>query len=272
MNLLTPTEISSLVRDQGIRPRRSLGQNFLADPNQVRRIVSLSGVVAGDRVLEVGPGLGSLTRGLVDAGARVVAVEADARLAEVCASVVPEAEVVTGDALRVDFAALLDDRPWRCVSNLPYNVAVPVLARLLDEVPVVETFLVMLQAEVGERLVAGPGDSARAAISVKVEYHCHSRLVGRVPPTVFIPPPKVDSVLLSLARRPPPVDVDPVRLFRVTRAAFAQRRKTIRQSLAVTAGSPAAAADAAQRAGVDPTARPEDLSLAEFAALAGVLP
>lgn len=268
MTLLTPSRISALLREHGLRPRQALGQSFLADPNQVRRIVALSGVGPGDQVLEIGPGLGSLTRGLLDAGARVVAVEADPGLAAVLETVAPEAEVVVGDALAVDLAGLTPGPGWACVSNLPYNVSVPVIARLLDEVASVDRLLVMIQAEVGERLVAGPGSRARGVASVKVEYHAEARIEGRVPRSVFIPVPSVDSVLVSMQRKASKVDVAPAPLFEVTRAAFGQRRKTLRASLTGLAGSPAAAEEWLARAGVPSAARPEDLSLEQFAALA----
>ena len=269
--LLTPSRVSALLRERGLRPRQALGQNFLADPNTVRRIVSLAGVSEGDRVLEIGPGLGSLTLGLVDSGAHVVAVEADARLADACRSLVPEATVVTGDALRLPLPDLLDDGPWSSVSNLPYNVAVPVIMRLLDECAQVARLFVMVQSEVGARLVAGPGDDARGAVSVKVEYHATSRVEGRVPPTVFIPAPAVDSVLVSLVRRTSPVTVDRAALFRVVSAAFGHRRKTLRRGLRELAGSAGAASAALNAAGIDPQARAEELSLSSFADLTAAL-
>ena len=269
--LLTPSRISALLREHGLRPRQALGQNFLADPNQVRRIVALSGIGPGDRVLEIGPGLGSLTRGLIDAGAEVVAVEADPAMAEVCAREAPEASVHVGDALRTDLTALTPGAQWACVSSLPYNVAVPVVVRILEEVPSVDRMLVMVQAEVAQRLVARPGEPLRAAVSVKVEYYGTAQLVGRVPATVFIPAPSVESALVSIRRQPPQVDSDPAWLFSVVRAAFGQRRKTLRNALAPLAGSPSAVEIAASRAGVQPSDRAEALSLEQFAALAAAL-
>ena len=233
--------------------------------------MALSGIGPGDRVLEIGPGLGSLTRGLIDAGAEVVAVEADPAMAEVCAREAPEASVHVGDALRTDLTALTPGAQWACVSSLPYNVAVPVVVRILEEVPSVDRMLVMVQAEVAQRLVARPGEPLRAAVSVKVEYYGTAQLVGRVPATVFIPAPSVESALVSIRRQPPQVDSDPAWLFSVVRAAFGQRRKTLRNALAPLAGSPSAVEIAASRAGVQPSDRAEALSLEQFAALAAAL-
>jgi 16S rRNA (adenine1518-N6/adenine1519-N6)-dimethyltransferase len=268
VSLLTPSRIATILRDSGLRPRQTLGQNFLADPNKVRHIVSLARVGSGDKVLEVGPGLGSLTMGLVEAGAEVVAIETDPRLAELCRHLVPQARVVTGDALRIDLAALVVGEGWCCVSNLPYNVAVPLVMRVLEEVRAVERLLVMVQAEVGERMVARPGDRARGAVTVKIEYHASSRIEGRVSPRVFVPEPSVDSVLVSLARRAPPAGVSRGKLFEVIDKAFGQRRKMLRSSLLTLLGSPERAEATLRAARVDPTVRPEALSLQEFVDIA----
>lgn len=277
MSLLTPSAVHALLADHGLRPRRALGQHFLADPNTARRIVRLAGIGDGAHVLEIGPGLGSLTRALAEVGAGVVALELDDRLASVLAATLAEAgvdadavRVEVGDALEVDLAGLLDGErtEWHSVSNLPYNVATPVVVRLLEEVPRVGYLLVMVQREVGERLAARPGSRAYGAVSVKVAYFADAEVAGAVPPTVFVPPPKVESVLVRMTRRAePPVEVpSPARLFALVRAGFAQRRKMLRRSLRPALGD--GAADVLTAAGVDPSTRAEALSLSEWAAVA----
>ena len=275
MRLLSPTDVRSLLAAHDLRPSRALGQNFLADPNTARRIVRLAGVGAGDRVLEVGPGIGSLTVALADAvspSGEVLALELDRHLLPVLGEVVDglsQVRVAQGDALTVDYEALLGDaRPWSMVSNLPYNVATPLMARLLEEVPRLETLSVMVQKEVAERLAAPPGTPACGAISVKVAYHAAARTLGVVPPTVFVPRPKVDSAVVRFERRPaPPVDVpSPETLFALARAGFAQRRKTRRQALRPLLGGRAEEVLAA--AGIAAMRRAETLTLDEWAALA----
>ena len=271
MALLTPAGVRALLAEHGLRPSRALGQNFLADPNTARRIVRIAGVEAGDRVLEIGAGLGSLTLALLEREARVLALERDRKLRSVLEQVVGgqgDARVVTGDALDVDFAALLGTETWRCVSNLPYNVATPVIVRLLEEAPSVESALVMVQREVAERLVAGPGSRAYGAVSVRIGYYAHARIAGMVPRTVFVPAPKVDSALVELIRRDvPPVDVpSPERLFELVRAGFAHRRKMLRRTLPAVLGEETMSL--LDEAGIDPRARPESLGLVEWAALA----
>ena len=275
MRLLSPTDVRSLLASHDLRPSRALGQNFLADPNTARRIVRLAGVEAGARVLEVGPGIGSLTVALAEAvspSGEVLALELDRHLLPVLADVVgelPAVRVVQGDALTVDYDALLGRTgPWTMVSNLPYNVATPLLARLLDEVPQLETLSVMVQKEVAERLAAPPGTPACGAISVKVAYHARAAVVGVVPPTVFVPRPKVESAIARFERRPaPPVEVPSAGgLFALARAGFAQRRKTLRQALKGVLG--ARVEDVLARAGIAPMTRAETLSLEQWAALA----
>ena len=271
MALLTPAGVRALLAEHGLRPSRALGQNFLADPNTARRIVRIAGVEPGDRVLEIGAGLGSLTLALLEREARVLALERDRKLRGVLEQVVGgqgDARVVTGDALDIDFAALLGTETWRCVSNLPYNVATPVIVRLLEEAPSVESALVMVQREVAERLVAGPGSRAYGAVSVRIGYYAHARIAGMVPRTVFVPAPKVDSALVELIRRDaPPVDVpSPERLFELVRAGFAHRRKMLRRTLPAVLGEETMSL--LDDAGIDPRARPESLGLVEWAALA----
>ncbi len=265
-------DIAQLLSAHGLRPSRALGQNFVADPNTVRRIARLSGVAAGSHVLEIGAGLGSLTLALAETGASVVAVETDGRVVPVLRTVVEPAgvEVVEGDALTMDLAGLLAERdpgPWSMVANLPYNVATPLVLRMLTEVPAVTNLLVMVQREVGERMAAGPGDEAYGAVSVRIAYFARAEMAGRVPASVFIPRPRVESVLVRLERLPVPA-VDPAlvtyeRLNEVVRAGFAQRRKMLRRSLAGVV-EPAAF----ERAGVRPDARAEELAVAEWGRLA----
>jgi 16S rRNA (adenine1518-N6/adenine1519-N6)-dimethyltransferase len=274
--LLTPATVHALLDAHGLHPKRSLGQNFLADPNTARRVVALAELPAAAPVLEIGPGLGSLTLALLDAGHDVVALELDDRLAAVLRTVVAEegadghVRVEHGDAMTVDLAGVLAPAPSprACVSNLPYNVAVPVVVRLLEEAEAVERILVMVQREVGERLAAGPGDPQYGAVSVKVAYFAEAHVVGLVPPTVFVPRPKVDSALVRLRRRSaPPVNVPSADdLFTLVRAGFSQRRKMLRRSLAPVLGE--ATPDVLAAAGVAPTARAEALGLDDWAAVA----
>ncbi len=267
-------DIAQLLSAHGLRPSRALGQNFVADPNTVRRIARLAGLVAGDRVLEIGAGLGSLTLALAETGARVVAVETDRHLVPVLRAVVQPAgvEVVEGDALTLDLARLLaahgeGDGAWSLVANLPYNLATPLVMRTLTEVPAVTRLLVMVQREVGERIAAGVGDDGYGAVSVRVAYFARAEVVGRVPASVFIPRPRVESVLVRLVRRAEPA-VDPAivsyeRLDAVVRAGFGQRRKMLRRALAGVV-EPAAFA----RSGVRPEARAEELDIAAWGRLA----
>jgi 16S rRNA (adenine1518-N6/adenine1519-N6)-dimethyltransferase len=267
---LTPSQASRLLADHGLSPSRALGQNFVVDPNTVRRIARLAGVGPGDHVVEIGAGLGSLTLALAETGAEVTAVEVDRHLlpvlAEVLAEQAPDVRLVDGDATTLDWAELLAAAPsWTLVANLPYNVATPLVLDLLDDVPAVRRMLVMVQREAGERLAAGAGDDAYGIPSVKVAYHGTAELVGTVGPNVFLPRPRVESVLVAITRHPdgPTVDADPDRLFALVRAGFGQRRKMLRRSLAGLVATEAFAA-----AGVDPQARAEQLDLAAWARLA----
>ena len=273
---LTPRQVRELLSEHGLSPSRALGQNFVADPNTVRRIARLAEVGPGDRVVEVGPGLGSLTLALAETGASVTAVELDRHLLPALRSVVEPhgVRVVQGDAMRLDWSALLGEEggsggsaasgEWSLVANLPYNIATPLVLDLLAGVPAIERMLVMVQREVGERLAAHPGERAYGIPSVKVAYRATAEVVGRVPATVFIPPPRVESVLVRLRRLPePPVEADPAALFRLVEAGFGQRRKMLRRSLAGLV-DPAAF----ERAGVRPEARAEELSLQDWARLA----
>ncbi len=264
---LTRTEARGLLDRFGIRPKRSLGQNFVVEPNTVRRIAELAGVGLGDRVVEVGPGLGALTLALLETGAEVTAVEIDDVLVDVLEEVAGDhgsLRIVHADAMGVDWESLLGAGPWTLVANLPYNVSVPLVCDLLDDVPAIVRLVVMVQLEVADRLVASPGDDAYGLPSVKVAYHAEARKVGRVPPSVFLPRPRVDSALVDVVRRPEPlVAADPEVLFRLVRAGFAHRRKMLRGALRGIVDEAGLVA-----AGVDPTLRAEDLDLAQWAAIA----
>lgn len=271
MALLTPASVRALLGEHGLRPSRRRGQHFLADPNTARRIVRLAGVAPGDRVLEIGAGLGSLTLALRERECPVLAVEIDPRLVSILERETtddPDVRVVAGDALTIDLDAMLGAGRWRCVSNLPYNVATPVVIRLLEEAPTVTSGLVMVQREVAERLVAAPGTPAYGAPSVRVAYYAETKIVGMVPRAVFVPVPKVDSALVELVRRDsPPVDVSSrARLFELVRAGFAHRRQMLRRTLRPVLGE--RTTSILTDAHVDPRARPESLGLPEWAALA----
>ena len=233
-----------------------------------------AGVGPDDRVLEVGAGLGSLTVALADAGCRVSALEVDPRVAEVLREVVagyPNVDVRVQDAMRADWASLLGGGSWAMVSNLPYNVSVPLLLELLQTVPAIERYLVMVQREVGERLVADPDAEAYGAVSVRVAYRADARVVRRVPSDVFWPRPNVDSVLVRIDPRPSDVDVDPTALFAVVDEGFAERRKTMANALR-RLGLPAdRAAGVLREAGLEPKTRAERLSLDDFARVAAAM-
>jgi 16S rRNA (adenine1518-N6/adenine1519-N6)-dimethyltransferase len=266
---ITRREAAELLERHGIRPSRALGQNFVVDPNTVRRIARVANVGAGDHVVEIGAGLGSLTLALAETGADVTAVELDRRLLPVLAEVLARASrpvrVVEGDAATLDWDELLTSAErWKLVANLPYNVATPLVLDLLTQVPAIESMLVMVQREVGERLAAAPGTAAYGIPSVVVAYWATGEVVGRVPASVFLPRPRVESVLVRIERRDrPAVDVDPDRLFPVVRAGFGQRRKMLRRALAGVVTDEGFAA-----AGVAPTARAEDLDIESWGRLA----
>ncbi|TFV53072.1 16S rRNA (adenine(1518)-N(6)/adenine(1519)-N(6))-dimethyltransferase RsmA [Blastococcus sp. TF02A-35] len=275
--LLGPAAIRELAQQLDLRPTKTLGQNFLHDANTIRRIVRTAGVRPDDVVLEVGPGLGSLTLGLLPAAARVTAVEIDPRLAALLPATVAARRpdladrltVVEADALRV--TELPGPAPTALVANLPYNVAVPVLLHLLELLPTLGSALILVQAEVAERLAAAPGSDAYGIPSVKAAWYGEVRRAGNVGRRVFWPEPNVDSGLVSLVRRPPPPG-DRRATFAVTDAAFAMRRKSLRAALARWAGSPAAAEARLRAAGIDPSARGEQLSVTDFARLAATDP
>jgi 16S rRNA (adenine1518-N6/adenine1519-N6)-dimethyltransferase len=278
VSLLGAADIRRLAADLDVVPTKKLGQNFVVDANTVRKIVSVAGVTPADRVVEIGPGLGSLTLAVLETGASVVAVEIDARLAERLPATARERGVPDGaltvvgaDALRV---TELPGEPDVLVANLPYNVSVPVLLHFLETFPHLQRGVVMVQAEVGERLAAPPGSKVYGAPSAKAAWYGPWRLAGTVSRQVFWPVPNVDSVLVGFSRDPEPRgdDEERRRTFAVVDAAFQQRRKMLRQALAgVLGGTSAAASAVLDRAGVAPTARGEELSIGDFQRIARAL-
>ena len=273
----------ALAEELDLRPRKSLGQNFVHDANTVRRIVADAGVAPGAEVLEVGPGLGSLTLALLAADLRVTAVEVDPVLAERLPRTVAEHAGAAAERLTIHRADVLTLRagelavaPTAVVANLPYNVAVPAILHLLAELPSIQTVMVMVQAEVAERLAAEPGGRDYGVPSAKARFYGDVRRCGTVPPSVFWPVPRVNSGLVRIDRgagRPWPTDADSrTRVFALIDAAFSQRRKTIRNTLADWAGSPAAAGACLAAAGIDPMRRGETLSIDEFVHLVGHAP
>lgn len=271
-------DIGDLLARHGLEPSRALGQNFVTDPNTIDKIVRVAAVDSGDHVVEVGPGLGSLTLGLLGAGAAVLAVEVDrhlqAPLDEVIRRAGPDAasraEILIADGMTIDWAATLTPRhpgPWAMVANLPYNVAAPMVLRALDEAPMIQRIVVLVQREVGERLVAGAGSGVYGIPSVKVAYWATGSVVAKVPAAVFHPVPRVDSVVVRIERRPAPAtDADPDLLFSLVRRAFGQRRKMLRRSLSGVVDEPTFAA-----AGIDPATRPERLDVVAWGRLAAAV-
>lgn len=266
VRLLGARRLREALDSHGVRPTKALGQNFVIDPNTIRKVVDVAGLKPTDRVLEIGAGAGSLTLGLAAVSEKVTAIEFDRRLLPVLDDMlvgVSNVEVVPGDALEVDLSAI-DARIL--VANLPYNIAVPVVVRVLEQAPAIDTLVVMTQREVGERLVAGPGSKTYGQISVIVRYFATASVAGKVSRRAFWPVPNVDSVLVRLERVDPPEGANRELLFRVIKAAFAQRRKTLRNALTGAGFVGVEAATAA--AGIEPSARAEDLDLTVFVSLA----
>jgi len=269
VDLLRRADVVSLLESAGCHPRHRLGQNFVIDPGTIRGIVNRAGIVEGDRVLEVGPGLGSLTLGLLEAGAVVTCVEKDPTLARLLPNSIANrarglsVEVLCADALAVDLSSVVGEGTWKLVANLPYNVATQVVLRVLDEAPTVETMVVMVQREVGERMAAAPGSRTYGIPSVMIGLAATARLSVAVPAEVFYPRPRVASSLVVITRLSEPLvqgeAADKVR--RLVRQGFNQRRKTLRRSL----GLPPACFDAAH---IDDSARPEMLSPHDWCRLA----
>ncbi len=272
--LLGPREIRELAARIGLRPTKTRGQNFVHDANTVRRIVAAAGIDGSDRVVEVGPGLGSLTLGLLETGARVVAIELDdvlaAQLPVTVAERMPDAAdrltLITGDALKVDRLPL---EPTALVANLPYNVSVPVLLHLLEISPEWTTGLVMVQLEVADRLVAGPGTKVYGVPSAKLAWYARAERIGTVPASVFWPVPNVESGLVRITRRDPlATSATREQVFGVVDGAFANRRKMLRAACAPMCGGSARASELIAAAGIDPTLRGEALRIDEFARIA----
>ncbi|MDO8392406.1 MAG: 16S rRNA (adenine(1518)-N(6)/adenine(1519)-N(6))-dimethyltransferase RsmA [Actinomycetota bacterium] len=260
--------IGELLSRGGLSPRRDLGQNFVADANTVRRIARLAEVGPGDRVVEIGPGLGSLTLALAETGAEVLAVEVDRGIVPLLREItehLPNVRVVEADAMQADWKALLGDEPgWVMVANLPYNVATPLVCDLLDFVPTIDRMLVMVQREAAERFCATPRTPQYGAVTVKISYWATSRIVGHVPASVFVPKPNVESSLAEIRRRSEPATAAPAdELFPLVRTAFGQRRKMLRRSLAGVV-SP----EVFEAAGIDSQRRPEELDVQEWGRLA----
>ncbi|MFN2587471.1 MAG: 16S rRNA (adenine(1518)-N(6)/adenine(1519)-N(6))-dimethyltransferase RsmA [Actinomycetota bacterium] len=267
MELLGPRRLRELLDEHGVRPSKSLGQNFVIDPNTIRKVVSVAGVGRGDHVLEVGAGAGSLTLGLAQTVSAVTAIEFDRSLHPVLAETLrglDNVEVVHADATKLDWSRV---EASALVANLPYNIATPLVLDALAGAPSLRTLTVMTQREAGERLAAGPGSKAYGHVSVVVAYHGHAAVAGAISRKVFFPEPNVDSVLVRFVRRERLRSPDPERLFSMTRTAFSQRRKTLRNSLGPLAGPPERVEDALRAVGVAPTARPEELGIDEWLAL-----
>ncbi len=262
-------EVRRLLDESGLAPVKALGQHFVVDPNTVERIARLAGVGPGDKVVEIGPGLGSLTLALASTGAQVVAVEVDGRLAAVLRTVVPASvRVVEADARQVDWREVLGaSGPWALVANLPYNVATTLVVEMLESVPLVARLLVMVQREAAERFAALPRTKAYGAVSVRIAYFATSRVVGQVSPEVFYPRPNVESALVEIVRRPVPAVAQDVASYNeicvLVRAGFAGRRKMLRRSLAgLVADEAFACAD------IPGSARAEELDVAAWGKLA----
>ncbi len=278
--LLGPTDIRRLADSLDLRPAKHLGQNFVLDAGTVRRIAKASKIGPGEHVIEVGPGLGSLTLALLETGAFVTAIEIDSRLAAALPAIVaerapeesPRLAVVEADAVHVEAVAVAAVRaapPTALVANLPYNVAVPVILHALETFPTLERVLVMVQAEVADRIVAPPGSRTYGIPSAKVAWYGAARRAGDIGRAAFWPVPRVDSALVLVERREPPVTTaSREEVFGVINKAFAQRRKALRGTVRTLAGSPEAGDAALERAGIAPLARGETLGIAQFARLA----
>ena len=276
-DLLGPSDIRSLAESLGTSPTKRWGQNFVVDAGTVRRIARIAGVQPGDAVVEVGPGLGSLTLALLEAGAAVTAVEIDPRLAAALPATVAarapdladQLRVIQADALKV---TELDPPQALLVANLPYNVSVPVILHFLETFPTLTRVLVMVQSEVADRIAAPPGSRTYGIPSAKAAWYCQVRRAGDVGRAVFWPVPRVDSALVLMERREAPVTTaDRKAVFAVVDAAFAQRRKALRGALATLAGSAAASEEALRAAGISPLERGEQLAIEDFARIAEAL-
>lgn len=267
-DFLGAARVRELLTKHEVKPARVLGQNFVVDPNTIRKTLSVARVSPTERVLEIGPGAGSLTLGLAASAPSVVAIERDGRLIPLLNEVLSDrrnVEIVHDDALKADLSAT---RATSMVANLPYNIAALLVLKVLEEAPEIRSLTVMTQKEVGERLAARPGTKTYGATSVLVAYFALARVEAQVSRRAFWPVPRVDSVLVRIDRRPEVDEGLRQSLFKIVKAAFSQRRKTLRNSLAELAGSPSAAEDLIGQAGIDHARRPETLSLDDFLMLA----
>jgi len=273
--IASPAVTRHILKSFGLHASKRLGQNFLVDGAVVKDIVAAAEIVAGDRVLEIGPGIGTLTQGLLEAGAHVAAVELDKKLPAVLAETLASYEhlrVVPGDILKTDIRALMENQPFKVAANLPYYITTPILLALLEQRLPITHIVTMVQKEVAERMIAAPGSKIYGALSVAVQYHTEPRIVREVAPRSFIPAPEVASAVIACRKREkPPVEVEDERMFfRVVRAAFGQRRKTLANALLGVGASKTAVRRALEEAGIDAQRRGETLRLAEFAHLANV--
>jgi 16S rRNA (adenine1518-N6/adenine1519-N6)-dimethyltransferase len=262
---LSLADVRRLLNDADIDPKKSLGQNFVIDPNTVRRIARLSRVGPESRVVEIGAGLGSLTLALIETGARVTAIETDKALIPILTDLVGDhAQIIEADVRDLKWDEALPNTGWDLVANLPYNIATSIVLTVLDEVPSIDRMLVMVQREAGERLAAPVGNSAYGAVSVRVALRANASVVGQVPPSVFYPRPRVTSALVAIERVDhgiePKVETELIELLRI---AFNQRRKMLRKSLRSRVDE-----EVMERANVAPTSRPEELNLFNWVALA----
>lgn len=265
MSAQTRSEIEELLRRHGVTPSKRFGQHFLADANITRKIVDVAGVGRGDRVVEIGAGTGTLTHAIAKTGARVVAYEVDPGLAEIVAEVTAglDVEIRVEDVTKTDFSSALEGDGWSLVANLPYNVGTPVLLDIIQSVPAVVRFVVMLQREVAQRFVAAPGSEAYGLPSVVTSLYTDARVAFRVPPQVFVPPPQVESAVLVMDRKRAPEQA--ARAIEIARVGFGQRRKMLRRSLRTIVGDLIAVLEAV---GIDPRARAEELGPEDFLRLA----
>jgi 16S rRNA (adenine1518-N6/adenine1519-N6)-dimethyltransferase len=268
-NLATPNAVRRIMESHGLHFRKSLGQNFLIDGNIRAKIVQAAEIKTGEQVLEIGPGVGTLTQALAEAGARVVAVEIDKQLVEVLHHTMrayPQVQVVQGDALHLDLNAFLPEQTgYKVVANLPYYITSPLLMRLYEELRQPEIAVVMVQKEVAQRLTAQPGSKDYGALSINIAYYADATVVANAPKTVFMPAPNVDSSVVKLTSRPFPYPAADARTFSATvRAAFGQRRKTLRNTLRTLVNDPTAVLNAA---GIDGSRRGETLSIEEYGRL-----
>ena len=273
--IASPAVTRHILKSFGLHASKRLGQNFLVDGAVVKDIVAAAEIVAGDRVLEIGPGIGTLTQGLLEAGAHVTAVELDKKLPTVLAETLASYEhlrVVPGDILKTDIRALMENQPFKVAANLPYYITTPILLALLEQHLPITHIVTMVQKEVAERMIAAPGSKIYGALSVAVQYHTEPRIVREVAPRSFIPAPEVASAVIACRKREkPPVEVEDERMFfRVVRAAFGQRRKTLANALLGVGASKTAVRRALEEAGIDAQRRGETLRLVEFAHLANV--